>query len=108
MPKRNQSPKPRTLLTARVLEPNAAGIDIGATEIYVAVPPDRDPQPVRCFATFTGELQKLAGWFQQCGVESIVMESTGVFWIPLFQILADHGFSGLAGECPSREKRTRP
>jgi len=92
MPKRNQSPKPRTLPTARVLEPNAAGIDIGATEIYVAVPPDRDPQSVRCFATFTGDLQKLAGWLQQCGVESVVMESTGVFWIPLFQILEDHGF----------------
>jgi transposase len=74
------------------MEPNAAGIDIGATEIFVAVPADRDPQPVRSFATFTCELEKIAAWLKKCGIESVAMESTGVFWIPLFQILEDHGF----------------
>jgi transposase len=75
-----------------VLEPNAAGVDIGATEIYVAVPTDRDPQPVRHFGTFTRELEQLADWLKQCGIETVAMESTGVFWIPLFQILEDRGF----------------
>jgi transposase len=74
------------------LEPNAAGIDVGATEIYVAVPPDRDPKSVRSFSTFTNDLQQLATWLRECRVESVAMESTGVFWIPLFQILEDRGF----------------
>jgi transposase len=92
MSKRKHFPKPNTAPVARVVEPNAAGIDIGATEIFVAVPADRDPQPVRCFATFTRELEQIATWLKKCGIESVVMESTGVFWIPLFQILEDHGF----------------
>jgi transposase len=78
--------------TARVLEPNATGVDIGATEVFVAVPSDRDPQPVRRFATFTDDLNSLADWLHVCGVDSVAMESTSVFWIPLFQILEDRGF----------------
>jgi transposase len=92
MPKRKHSPRPNNAAITRVMEPNAAGIDIGATEIFVAVPADRDPQPVRSFATFTCELEKIAAWLKKCGIESVAMESTGVFWIPLFQILEDHGF----------------
>jgi transposase len=76
-----------------VLRPNAAGIDIGATEIYVAVPADRDPQHVRCFPTFTQDLYGLADWLTQCGIETVAMESTGVYWIPLFQILEERGFA---------------
>ncbi|MCU1297938.1 MAG: transposase [Acidobacteriaceae bacterium] len=76
----------------RLLEPNAAGIDIGATEVYVAVPSDRDTQPVRCFSTFTDDLNGLVDWLHTCGVDSVAMESTSVFWIPLFQILEDRGF----------------
>lgn len=76
---------------AQVVEPNAAGIDSDATEIFVAVPADRDAQPVRCFATFTCELEEIATWLKACGIESVVMESTGVFWIPLVQILEDVG-----------------
>jgi hypothetical protein len=64
----------------------------GATEIYVAVPADRDTQPVRRFSAFTRELEQLADWLKQCGIESVVMESTGVFRIPLFQFLEDRGF----------------
>lgn len=70
-----------------VIEPNAAGIDVGATQVFVAVPADRDPEPIRSFETFTVELERLADWLQQCGVQTVAMESTGVYWIPLFQIL---------------------
>ena len=75
-----------------VLNPTAAGIDIGATEIYVAVHPDRDPDPVRAFATFTEDLHRLADWLKACQVDSVAMESTGVYSIPLFQILETRGF----------------
>lgn len=75
-----------------VLNPAAAGIDIGATEIYVAVRPDRDPEPVRSFSTFTQDLHRLADWLRACGVDTVAMEATGVYWIPLFQILEVRGF----------------
>lgn len=75
-----------------VLQPNAAGIDVGATAIYVAVPPDRDAQPVRHFDTFTQDLHEAAKWMKTCGIESVAMESTGVYWIPVFQILEGYGF----------------
>ena len=75
-----------------ILRPNAAGVDIGATEIFVAVPPDRDPEPVRAFPTFTEDLYRLADWLKSCGIETMAMESTGVYWIPLFQILEARGF----------------
>src|SRR4051794_28033107 len=71
---------------------NAAGIDVGATSHFVAVPADRDDAPVREVATFTGELYRLAEWLKACGVETVAMESTGVYWIPLFQILEERGF----------------
>jgi transposase len=74
-----------------IMNPDAAGIDIGATEIYVAVPADRDPEPIRMFATFTQDLNRLADWLQQCGVRTVAMESTGVYWVPLMQILEVRG-----------------
>ena len=74
---------------------NAAGVDIGATEIYIAVPGDRDPQPVRCFSTFTEDLHAAADWLKACHIETVAMESTGVYWIPLFQILEARGFQVL-------------
>jgi transposase len=74
-----------------VLRPNAAGVDIGAREIFVAVPADRDPQPVRSYATFTEDLHRLADWLHHCGIQTVAMESTGVYWIPLFQILEARG-----------------
>lgn len=89
----NKSRKDRKKKAAMpVLRPNAAGIDIGATEIFVAVPADRDPQPIRSYPTFTPDLQALADWLKQCGIETVAMESTGVYWIPLFQILEERGF----------------
>jgi len=75
-----------------VMRPDAAGIDIGATEIFVAVAPDRAAENVRSFPTFTQDLYALADWLKQCGVKTVAMESTGVYWIPLFQILEDCGF----------------
>src|SRR5499427_5213471 len=74
-----------------VLRPNAGGIDIGATEIFVAVPADRDSDSVRSFPTFTQDLHALADWLQRCRVDTVAMESTGVYWIPLFQILEARG-----------------
>jgi transposase len=74
------------------LNPNAAGVDVGATEIYIAVPADRDPQPVRHFSTFTEDLHAAADWLKSCQIETVAMESTAVYWIPLFQILEARGF----------------
>jgi transposase len=71
---------------------NAAGIDIGNAAHYVAVPADRDSKPVRKFDCFTADLRRLANWLEQCGIETVAMESTGVYWIPLFQILEERGF----------------
>jgi len=71
---------------------NAAGIDIGAEEVYVAVPKGRDDESVRSFPTFTADLHRLANWLAKCGIETIAMESTGVYWIPLFEILESRGF----------------
>ena len=75
-----------------VLRADAAGIDIGAEEIYVAVPADRDSQPVRRFATFTQDLNALADWLTRCEIRTVAMESTGVYGIPLYQILESRGF----------------
>jgi len=73
------------------LTPNAAGIDCGAAEHYVAVPADRDAAPVRSFKTFTTDLHRLADWLLACGVTTVAMESTGVYWIPLYEILEARG-----------------
>jgi transposase len=75
-----------------VMKPDAAGIDIGATEIFVAVPADRAAESVRSYPTFTQDLYALAEWLKQCGIRTVAMESTGVYWIPLFQILEEREF----------------
>jgi transposase len=74
-----------------VFEPNAAGIDIGSREIFVAVPPERDPNPVRKCETFTGDLHQMAEWLVRCGITTAAMESTGVYWIPVYDVLEQHG-----------------
>ena len=73
------------------INPNAAGIDCGSAEHYVAVPADRSPSPVRSFKTFTSDLQRLADWLVACGVTSVAMEATGVYWIPIYDILEARG-----------------
>ena len=84
--------KPR--VSPSVLErinPNVAGIDCGSAEHFVAVPPDRDPTPVRSFPTFTSDLHRLADWLIACRVTSVAMEATGVYWIPIYEILEARG-----------------
>ena len=73
------------------IQPAAAGLDCGATSHWVAVPEDRDPQPVRKFGTSTPELQRLAEWLVKCGIKTVAMESTGVYWIPIHEILEERG-----------------
>jgi len=75
-----------------VVHPHAAGIDVGNSVHYVAVRPDRDPEPVRRFECFTADLHRMADWLHSCGVKSIAMQSTGVYWIPLYEILDERGF----------------
>jgi transposase len=74
-----------------LVHPHAAAIDVGATMHMAAVGPDRTDEPVRSFGTFTADLHRLADWFEVCGVTSVVMESTGVYWIPVFEVLQDRG-----------------
>ena len=76
----------------REVHRNAAGVDCGAAEHYVAVPQDRDTQPVRCFGTFTADLVALADWLKQCRITTVAMESTAVYWIALFDLLVARGF----------------
>ncbi|MBV5328155.1 MAG: IS110 family transposase [Chlorobium sp.] len=75
-----------------VVHLNAAGIDIGSEFHVVAVPADRDSKPVRTFKSFTGELHAMAKWLQSCRITTIAMESTGVYWIPAYEILESYGF----------------
>jgi transposase len=89
-----KNPKRRSEMLP-VLHPDAAGVDIGAEELFVAVPRDRDSGSVRRFSTFTRDLLELADWLKRCGVRTVAMESTSVYWIPLYQILETHGFEVL-------------
>lgn len=82
---------PGTLKLSRI-NPSAAAIDIGSTMHMAAVDPDSTEIPIRSFGTFTRDLHDLASWFKSCGVTSIAMESTGVYWIPAFEVLEQHGF----------------
>ena len=82
-------------LRKRGAQPNAAGIDVGSAFHFVAVPPDRDDEPVREFPSFTVDLNALADWLFACGVDTVAMESTGVYWIPLFERLESRGFTVL-------------
>ena len=72
---------------------NAAGIDVGSAEHFVAVPPNRDSEPVRRFDCFTADLHRLADWLKSCDIDTVVMESTGSYWIPLYQVLEARGFT---------------
>lgn len=73
--------------------PDAAGVDVGAASHFVAVPVDRAEQPVREFPSFTEDLRRLADWLTTCGISTVAMESTGVYWIPLFELLESRGFT---------------
>ena len=75
-----------------LVNPWAGAVDIGSTMHMAAVSPESSDTPVRAFGTFTQDLHELAMWFRSCGVTSVAMESTGVYWIPAFEILEQHGF----------------
>jgi transposase len=76
----------------KVIHPNAAGLDIGSAEIWAAVSPQCSAEPVRAFGTFTPDLHELAEWLRKCAVDTVAMESTGVYWIPVYEILEAKGF----------------
>lgn len=96
---RRQQPQPRSqsALPPQLAAVNlhAAGIDIGAEAHYVAVPPSDDSQPVRRFGAYTVALEALADWLAACGITTVALESTGVYWIPLFELLETRGFEVL-------------
>src|SRR5437660_10922331 len=78
-------------LSLEVLHPGAAGIDIGNESHYAAVPPSRDSQPVQRFGCTTAELKAMTDWLKQCGICTVAMQSTGVYWIAVFDILESAG-----------------
>ena len=90
--KSKSSKRTEDLEALRLINVNAAGIDIGATAHHVAVPADRDDEPVRRFGSFTEDLHQLADWLAGCGIQTVAMESTGVYWICVYQILEQRGF----------------
>lgn len=90
MPTTRRTPKTVQMEGLPLIHPHAAGMDIGADEIVVAVPPDRDPQPVRVFHTFTLDLHALVAWLIACRVDTVALESTGVYWIPIYDLLEQH------------------
>ena len=90
--KKNKASKRAHFQSLPLIHPNAAGIDVGAKEHVVAVPCDRDPQPVRTFQAFTPDLHELAAWLKRCGIETVALESTGIYWLSLYEVLEQHGF----------------
>lgn len=96
--RKNKSLSGRVIKVARKeceltrINEHAAGIDIGSTSHFVAVPPSSCPDPVRQFGVFTKDLYAIADWLEECGVKTVAMESTGVYWVPLYQVLEERGF----------------
>jgi transposase len=74
-----------------IVHPVAAGIDVGGSEHWVAISPDRDPEPVRRFESFTADLREMAKWLIERGVRSVALQSTGVYWMPVLEVLEQHG-----------------
>src|SRR5215468_264411 len=95
-PRQDNFPHPhRRRRELPVTNPDAAGIDVGADAHWVCVPADRDAEPVRRFGTCTADLEAIAAWLQACGVTTVALESTGVYWIPLYELLAARGLQVL-------------
>ncbi len=89
--RRDKQSQPAVWEGLKIVHPNAAGLDIGLAEIWAAVPPDRTAEPVRKFGTFTPDLYALADWLQACGIDTVAMEATGVYWIPVYEVLEQRG-----------------
>lgn len=90
--RRNEPDDNKAQRALPMVHPNAAAIDVGARMHVAAVGPERTAEPVRSFGTFTTDLHRLVDWFAECGVETVVMESTSVYWIPVFELLEARGF----------------
>jgi transposase len=88
--KKQAVPEPKWA-TMPQLRPDAAGLDIGEAEIVACVPCERADEPIRSFGTFTPDLRALVDWLQACGIKTVAMESTGVYWIPLYELLEERG-----------------
>ena len=103
-------PVPASTAPLQVVNPNAAGIDVHSDMHMVCVPADRDDQPVRQFGANTADLQAIAAWLKKCGITTVAMESTGVYWIPLYELLESEGFEvklvepGQLARCGARPK----
>ncbi|MGQ0601537.1 MAG: IS110 family transposase [Anaerolineales bacterium] len=100
----NKAQRPRAVETLAVIHPNAAGLDIGSREIWASVPADRDAEPVRRFGTFTLDLERLVAWLIECQIDLVALESTGVYWIPVFEMLEAHSIHAALVE-PRQLKR---
>ena len=83
--------KRKRLEEFEIVHPNAGGLDIGAAEIYGCIPPDREGETVQRFGTFTPDLHRLADWLVANRVDTVAMESTGIYWIPAFEVLEGRG-----------------
>jgi transposase len=102
-PSRSNSSLPPQLAAVNL---HAAGIDVGAEAHFVAVPSCDDPQPVRGFGAYTAALEALADWLEACGITTVALESTGVYWIPLFELLESRGFEVCLVD-PQQVQKTR-
>lgn len=92
MPKKARTEQTPTGKKLKVVNPNAAGIDIAASEMQVCVPEDRDAECNRCFGCFTRDLALIVEWLKACRIDTVAMESTGVYWLPLYFTLQENGF----------------
>ena len=93
MQKQGRRPRRARLDSLEQINLDAAGLDIGATEIWACVPGDRSDEAVRRFDTFTSDLHALADWLSACGIATVAMESTGIYWIPIYEILEQRGMT---------------
>ncbi len=90
--KTSKKPKSKNIIEMQLVNPNAAGIDVGDTLHAVAVPEGRDTERVKTFGATTCCLLAIVAWLKQCSIETVAMESTGVYWKPLFELLIQNGF----------------
>jgi transposase len=89
--KEKSAPKQTDWKALEIQHPDAAGIHIGGSEHWVAISPERDPEPVRCYGCFTADLKEMARWLVEKGIGTVALQSTGVYWMPAFEILEQHG-----------------
>ena len=110
MAKKAKKIKTNKGLKLEIVNPNAAGIDVSSTEMQVCVPEDRDGDNNRCFGTFTCDLHEISAWLKACKIDTVAMESTGVYWVPLYMRLVADGFDVLLGNAQAiknfAEKKT--